>query len=284
MDAVENITAQLEAIRRDLGLKKDSDFVLERIDEEVDADELQKLFDPSGLLVKDGEPIFAYIRDHSTQYRKDYGFGAHEPEGLNKIHFAVCQTLKEMQSAGRIGRYQVTNRSDNKYWIEWAGNQKEEARLYPCRHCLDFVSYQCFSLSAIEKEKKRIVKAFDAKEARGLLREQFDIFSKQMQKARSHLYPSGYSQNQGRISKIYRRSKNYTCEECGVCLEKRPWLIDTHHVSGVKSNNNPDNLQCLCKICHGKVHAHYPIKLGDKDIIERERYSQNLPGVKHDDA
>ena len=57
---------------------------------------------------------------------------------------------------------------------------------------------------------------------------------------------------------------NYTCQDCGITqeehLQKHGCSLIVHHKDGVgrdteKPNNVLDNLQTLCKKCHGKIHG-----------------------------
>lgn len=58
----------------------------------------------------------------------------------------------------------------------------------------------------------------------------------------------------------YRRHIKDACEECGLksrymagdYLVKRKLTI--HHKDGNHSNNDPENLQTLCRKCHDKAH------------------------------
>jgi len=59
---------------------------------------------------------------------------------------------------------------------------------------------------------------------------------------------------------VYERD-NYTCQ---ICKKKYPYnKLDIHHIdnhgrhdtdNGLKVNNQPTNLQTLCKSCHGRLH------------------------------
>ena len=58
-----------------------------------------------------------------------------------------------------------------------------------------------------------------------------------------------------KISREFRESHNYTCEECGITIED-PFdrqFIQVHHKNGDKTDNNPKNLKCLCINCHANV-------------------------------
>lgn len=48
-----------------------------------------------------------------------------------------------------------------------------------------------------------------------------------------------------------RERDSHTCQKCGG-KQKREKLI-VHHIDGNKKNNEPSNLICYCRSCHGKV-------------------------------
>jgi len=86
---------------------------------------------------------------------------------------------------------------------------------------------------------------------------------------KSDVEPSGYPKDWPEISAEFRKQRNYTCHDCGVCCEKFPGLTDAHHLNSDKSNCEHENLQCLCKYHHAKRHSHYPVKESDKQKLRR---------------
>jgi len=54
-----------------------------------------------------------------------------------------------------------------------------------------------------------------------------------------------------------RERDKYTCQDCERPQKNnlKRWgrKLDVHHINGDKSNNHPENLISLCKICHGKA-------------------------------
>ncbi|MGQ9799739.1 MAG: HNH endonuclease [Ignavibacterium sp.] len=62
----------------------------------------------------------------------------------------------------------------------------------------------------------------------------------------------GYDRNWQRISKNYRKKRNYSCELCGITIDNPAdrRFLHVHHKNGDKSNNRDSNLQCLCVLCH----------------------------------
>ncbi len=228
------------------------------------------LYHPTGLLIKDGRPFFLYIRDHSVGEFSTI-------DDYNKVHFTDCQTLRDMKKKGRFNRYQYTTRTDNKYTIEFFNEKIEDKPLYPCKHCLKKSNYKNFASYFSIFQRDKIVKNFDAKESMPYMEDIFLDYVHQQRHASSY---SGYTKDFYRITVESRSSKNFTCEKCHVCLNNFRRLTDCHHKDGVKSRNTPDNLECLCKLCHADIHSHYKVSDEDANIIREQRQIQNLKKSK----
>lgn len=280
MTKVRNIIRDLRSIRKKVGADL-VDFPFDRmpIDDDLTSIlEVEALFHPSGFLMDRGMPVFVYIRDHTES-------GYLSPQNARKIHFYKCRKLQEMKQQGKFEqRYRKTNRDDNRYLIDvkrWTGKgaeKEKEVVLYPCQYCLAAVSYQCFHPRMISDEKDKIVRKFDAKVAFALIRQQFEIFRQEVEnrKLSSANIPAGYPSSWEKISREYRRSKNYTCEHCGVRLSRAPGCLDVHHKDFDKQNILNSNLVCLCKCCHARQHKHYRLSLYCKDLIKREQRIQKI--------
>jgi 5-methylcytosine-specific restriction endonuclease McrA len=50
-----------------------------------------------------------------------------------------------------------------------------------------------------------------------------------------------------------RSRDNYTCQKCGATQEELGRKLDVHHIDYDKTNNNSENLICLCNVCHTKT-------------------------------
>ena len=78
----------------------------------------------------------------------------------------------------------------------------------------------------------------------------------------------GYVKGKERISRAYRKSQNFTCEDCGVSskdtMHNRFW--HTHHVDGDKTHNNYSNLKCLCILCHSHQDSQHEINFQTKKM------------------
>ena len=269
------ITSALDRIRKRHHLER-SKFVVSLPHVDVSEDlstiaQVKELFHPSGLLVSHGQPVFAYIRDHTTVG------GVLRPEHCRKVHFTVCSALKSMKTQGRFQRYRITNKETNRYIIDisagWGRTEQRETKLYPCQYCLGQINYLGFRYGMPAEEKKIVLMSFDAKEVLQILRSKEANF--RLRKAASHLksalWFSGYPLDWAKASKDYRRQRDYTCEDCGVRLVQYKHLLDVHHINGDKQNNDASNLRCLCKICHARVHPHYLVKEADRLVIEAAR-------------
>lgn len=88
-----------------------------------------------------------------------------------------------------------------------------------------------------------------------------------------------YAKDWEYVSWEYRKSQDFTCESCGVCLDEHKGLLHVHHMDGTRTNNEPHNLMALCVLCHGARHVHlqYEIRKADRDLILELRERQTKP-------
>lgn len=273
------ISAKLDALRRQIG-GKSVEFIPRPSEKPPGIDlntpsEVKALFHPSGLLIRDGQPAFVYIRDHTI------GPYPNTPDDRRRIHFTVCQTLQQMDQKGRFHRYRVTHRDDDRYLIDvrkdgWGEVEEQKVSLFPCQHCLSEARYHCFHGGLEDSVKREIIKQFKAKEAFDLLSQHFDTFRQKTKDVPSATLPTYYLKDWPDLSKKFRKLRNFTCEECGVQLGSHPQCLDVHHKNGDKRDNRDDNLTCLCKLCHADEHTHYSVSPGCRSIIETARKYQPL--------
>ena len=285
-DIGNDITKELERIRSRLGIPLANDFRIppRLVEEMIDAKTLAELFDEeSRLLIRNGVPVYAYIRDHSVGKKHALA----NPKTLRKLHFTMCKTLRDMEERGFSARYQITNRDSGKYLIELRNREEREANLHPCQNCLDELRYKNFSFDdnhMSSEDREKIVIGFSPKEAMLYISDYAAEFKRQTEGWRRDIDVAGYPANWGAISHSYRHSQNFTCERnskhkpkgCGVNLKDFPHLTDCHHVNHVKSECHDDNLCCLCEECHANLHPHYNPPEEHLDIIRQVRKTQGL--------
>lgn len=260
------VTDKLEKIRKSVDGRLRDDFVsyppTGSVDIQLEGEKIESLFHPTGLLIRNNRPVFVYIRDHTISFSSD-------PRDRNRIHFAICWTLIDMQERGRFtSRYHVTSHTDDRYIIDIGENKELKVPLYPCKHCLRMIDYRCYNLFDWNG-KEKIVEEFNAKDAMDRLWQHFYTFRHQVKDLRPDTAETGYIRRWSEFSYLFRKSKKFICDGCGVKTNRR--LTDTHHKDGDKRNNSRDNLACLCKICHGEIHPHYNISDAHRREIERAR-------------
>lgn len=242
----------LEALRQPGGL-------------EIDKSELRELGGPGGLLSYNGAQIVLYIKNtrvHRTVLENS-------PDESPKFHLVDCQTLQEMKNIGRIDRYVTTQQTDGLFRVEpqnehW-GHENEEfdTRLYPCKHCLRYLNYgNCKSfMVSIDRVREDFV-------LEDFFREYATFFNNLPKYSDITAPPGGYVRDWNRISKRYRASKNWVCEECKVDLSGHRELLHTHHIDGVTTNNSDANFQALCILCHGEKPLHnLPVQSHERELI-----------------
>ena len=70
-------------------------------------------------------------------------------------------------------------------------------------------------------------------------------------KNKSHYYHPSFKTGIQAYRHIYRDShKDIKCEKCGSTK-----FLCIHHLDENRNNNSLENLQCLCKSCHQKLHC-----------------------------
>ena len=154
--------------------------------------------------------------------------------GFPKFHITNCQIVLGQRNRGQFeGRYFWHN--SNTVTIEDRINRQvhENVNLELCGYCRNQSFITEYS------DTPGFFSLLDQQEYNDIYQEvEVDIFG----------YPRGWQ----RISREFRREKEYTCENCGIKIDdpidRR--FIHVHHKSGNKLNNRRSNLECVCVLCH----------------------------------
>ena len=292
---------QLTRILRRVGLRPGSFDLLPREppeDQDIDTiEELEAGFHESGLLVYGGRPMLVYIRDHTVMTPNPL-----VPERCRKVHFTVCAALRSMETRGRFERYRRTGSDTNSYVIDvsdgWRGSREMRTRLLPCQFCLGNAEYAGFDRATMSRgERKRITQEFDAKIVFGIMKKHLRDwtsrhahrpferlaevtrrFIRRIEDTKPATEPGGYGEEWKRISREYRRSRQWVCECCRVRLDEpgRHHLLDAHHRSGDKRDVRDANLEALCKLCHRGRDPHYHVRPAHAEKIQAAWREQGI--------
>lgn len=227
----------------------------------------------TGVLTHKGKTITLFIPDHSYGIKFNKVKNGSLNYG-NKFHISHCSTLEAMKNNNRLDRYAVNEDKENLYTITNNQDEKYRTKLLVCTNCLTKLNYKNYNHSD-KNNTKMIRNNFDFNEFLQEYTTNFNELPEYVGQDRG-----GYTSDWVSISTSYRASKNYTCEQCGVNLISRKGLLHTHHKNGVKHDNNYNNLEALCIVCHGDqpFHGHMRSWVEKyRAAILALRRAQNLP-------
>lgn len=227
----------------------------------------------TGLLSYKDSQVLLYIKDHTRKFDEALNNG----NKGNKFHVAYCKTLQEMESRNKFNRYVATNNNSGEFVISAPGRPDASANLWVCQFCLGHINYKGSSENSNLRYQN--AKGFN-------LQEFFSAYSSCFKRLPFYTDKdsTNYTSNWPDISEATRKAKNYCCEKCHVNLSapKHRSLCHTHHINGVKSDNDPLNLQALCADCHRKAHdGNMYVSYEQMEVITRLRHEQGLLDVSN---
>ncbi len=179
----------------------------------------------------DGRRVALYIPEYSEEWPR-------------KVHILMCATLEEMFAGGRQGRYRATTHQP--FSMQKADGSMIIQKLDLCKNCLKeffkFVPY---------KERPNVTD-YDLTKLLALTSNEI----KAAQVHQSGVLSAIYVRDWETISKDYRKSVDWRCEDCEKDHRLAPQDLHTHHIDHNVRHNERSNLRALCKKCHAKNHAH----------------------------
>lgn len=225
------------------------DVVLRTTGQEVDIDDVE--FDTDGTLTYKGRKVILYIRDF-TYYSED--------SVLPKFHVANCSTLQGMKRRKRFERYVVSTRLNGVFPMKISSDQQtwtdREESLDVCKNCLSQINWDNYTSSnKAEVFRKFSLGAFFEKYPNALITEtpKFTDLNAPVNE---------YAPDVSKISKAYRSSVGWKCEQCSASLEADHLrrFLHVHHRNAIKSDNGAENLIALCISCHVNQDGHSHLK------------------------
>lgn len=240
---------------------------------EIEIDDPSLEFDGAGgLLSYQGRQVLLFLpkQFHSIDIvKEDYSKG-------NKFHIADCSTLKQQKENGRFNNYSATNNLSNKfnvYGFDSNGVRDEfDAYLNVCQNCLKKLNYQNFNFETWENQQN-IVNMFRIEE----FLETYSILFEYVPNVNSASSEEKYTDDWKDVSRNYRSKVGYICETCNTSFISSKHLLHTHHVNGIKNDNDISNLKAVCIDCHRKEpkHKHIMMSYDELQQVHILRKEQN---------
>jgi hypothetical protein len=183
---------------------------------------------------------------------------------MPRFHLTRCEKIEDLFSSGYGSLYKWSNNKFNDITDRDTYKVYKDEKLQLCHHCQEAI------YGIIDTED--FFETLETEEVHEIVDVEVDIF--------------GYTLNWEKISRAYRKDKDYTCEKCGIKIEnsydKR--FIHTHHKNGNKLINRKDNLECLCVLCHANSDERHEQNFDKKRMQPElktfiEKYRQQLTEI-----
>lgn len=181
-------------------------------------------------ITKEEQQVYLYKYDY---YLHKYG------EQVPRYHICRCATILDFMNRGVFdGHYVRANTEIVPVKDKVSLHIEKVSNLPLCRNCIAKIR-QYAGISS--NEFVEILRQARGEEEVEEEVHEVDIF--------------GYTRDWDNISKEYRESHHYTCEECGLQIDDLfdRQYIHVHHIDANKLNNKESNLKCLCLRCHSNV-------------------------------
>lgn len=198
-------------------------------------------FNDEGIFVKDKKNVFRQV----FLFKGDYHL---QEFGKPRFHICKCKTINEFINGGLFKDHYRYSNSEPVTVIDLDNdNVEEEVEELPlCQNCRKVIS-----------EYGKI----NSTDFVNQLKEKYGLNNDNTNNIEVDIF--GYTRDWEQISKQYREEHQYTCENCGLKIDDvyERQYIHVHHIDGDKTNNQEENLKCLCLFCHAHIDEHHKQRL-----------------------
>lgn len=213
-----------------------------------------------------------YTRGFLYKYNFRYDYG----NGLPKFHICRCETFDKFSKRN----YTFTTQPVFKK----RANADESEDLKICLHCRNKMQIAPFTMTSTEFVRKYLNLSAVQSDGSGSEFIEYNFDRRPSAKAWTE---RGYSPDWGEISRQIRRKCGRTCQNCDLKFSVREqYYLDCHHLDGDKQNNEPENIQCLCVLCHANVNKYHQTRFSAgtarKRVLEFcDKFGERLTAAQH---
>jgi hypothetical protein len=175
-------------------------------------------------------------------YISRYNKNPNKIDDLPRFHLFECSTIYEQRSNNNFDHRYFWSNSPLVSVFDFDTNEEfPQRKLKLCWNCKRILEERIGEYIEDTKDFHKLLEFNDKQQENNEEEQQTDF--------------EGYTFDWRKISRIYRETVKYTCENCGFGDEylqnnydKR--YIEVHHIDGNKTNNKSSNLKALCSLCH----------------------------------
>jgi len=192
-------------------------------------------------------PFVLYISDQANQsaWRRPQRLFQSGGGFTYKFHFKWCKTLESMSGKNRFDRYRAKYDICNPSFEINDGEVRKNLKV--CLNCCN--------------EFQQVYGFFDARgkriEEKFRMPEFFEEFGKVDLPLSSHPGgKDGYPRDWPKRAREAKETAGWRCQDCGRNCAGDKKNLHVHHISGVKSDSSPGNLEVVCRSCHANKPGH----------------------------
>lgn len=178
-----------------------------------------------------------------------------------KFHLTKCPTIEDAirgVEGKSFSRYSWSNQSKVNLKDKTTNQEYKNNILDLCKNCINSLTKGVNSTELFWKHNKpEEVMIYNPNAPK-------DIF--------------GYTLDWPEISNKIKKDANGICKKCGIKVSQGlDWrFLHTHHINGDKTDNRPQNLECLCFSCHSEIDERHRLNIlqNKNNVILLEQFKK----------